>query len=396
MRRAPRIAIAIRHLDGRRGGAELATRSLAVFLVERGCDVHIVSRSVGPEERRLPVTHHRLPAVRGRLARAIAASDTVARLGADVSHDMGVAIDCDIFQSHVGSPLACLEAMEAARPAALRLVRRFVPTAFHRVEAARLVAAQFGGRSKAFIAVSHRVATDLEIRHGVPRERIRVIHNGVDTERFHPARHSRAGDDLRRRLGVDPDEVLFVAVAHNEQLKGVPVLVDAVGRLARDGLPVRLLICGGSSPAAAPVGRSRIQRLGLVADPAACYAAADVAVQPTYHDACSLVTLEAIASGLPVVTTRANGAAELITSGVDGIVLDRPGDAAALAAALRPLVTDRWRRASLGRAARTLAERHTLRSTHEAVIRVYSETLAASGIDPAFLDASPPSLRRTA
>jgi hypothetical protein len=61
---------------------------------------------------------------------------------------------------------------------------------------------------------------------------------------------------------------------------------------------------------------------GWVDDMAPFYAAADLAVQPTFYDACSLATLESLASGLPVVTTRANGGSELLTPGVDGIVLD--------------------------------------------------------------------------
>ena len=96
-----------------------------------------------------------------------------------------------------------------------------------------------------------------------------------------------------------------------------------VRRLRGEGLPVVLLVCGtpqnrSGVGGATPEG---IIHVGCVADTSPFYAAADIAVQATYYDACSLATLESLASGLPVITTRANGAAELITHGTDGMVL---------------------------------------------------------------------------
>jgi hypothetical protein len=103
------------------------------------------------------------------------------------------------------------------------------------------------------------------------------------------------------------------------------------------------------------------------------------ATQATFYDACSLATLESLASGLPVITTRANGASELITPGIDGIVLDDPGDATALAGALRTLAGDRLLRASMGRAARRLATRNGIDAAFARIAGVYAEVLEAKG-----------------
>jgi UDP-glucose:(heptosyl)LPS alpha-1,3-glucosyltransferase len=149
-----------------------------------------------------------------------------------------------------------------------------------------------------------------------------------------------------------------------------------IRRLRKTGVKVRLLVCGGSariSPDAAVVG------VGRVDDMPAHYAAADIAAQPTFYDACSLTTLESLASGLPMITTRLNGASELVTPGVDGFVIDGPHDEAALADRLALLAADPWRRAVMGRAARRLAEAHGCDDCFARIVAVYGEVVASRG-----------------
>lgn len=375
--RPPRIALVIGRFDGRRGGAESYTRDLAVWLAAAGCDVHVVTGGVGPSERGLPLTFHVVSRASHDAAFTAAVSDRLVAIAPDVSHDMGNAVGCDVFQSHVGSPEACMRAAATAYPAGIRLVRRITQESrLHRLRG--LAARQFGSASAFYIAVSRRVAADLAAWHDVPPERIRVVHNGVDAARFHPDRRHDAGVDVRRRHRIGPDEIVVIAMAHNHRLKGVHVLARAVRRLRRAGLPVRALVCGGPRGGWWP-GCPEVVRTGPVADPAAHYAAADIAAQPTFYDACSLATLEALAGGLPVVTTSANGASELITPGLDGLVLDVPGDDRALAAALGRLAGDAGLRATLGAAGRRLAAHHTADDTFRKLVAVYAEVIAARG-----------------
>jgi UDP-glucose:(heptosyl)LPS alpha-1,3-glucosyltransferase len=105
----------------------------------------------------------------------------------------------------------------------------------------------------------------------------------------------------------------------------------------------------------------------------ALFAAADVFVHLTAHDACSLATLEAMACGLPVITTRQNGAADGITNEQEGYVLDQP-DTASLAARLLTL-RDPARREAMGNAARRLAERHDFAASVDKLEELYA-TLA--------------------
>ena len=128
---------------------------------------------------------------------------------------------------------------------------------------------------------------------------------------------------MRRRLGIDPETVLLLMVATNFQLKGMATLLRTLGRLRGRRLPVRLLVVGGKRLGpwrrkAARLGlAAAVQFVGPVEDIVPYYAAADVYVHPTIYDTCSLVVLEAAACGLPVVTTRCNGAAELFHDGDD-------------------------------------------------------------------------------
>lgn len=377
--RPPRIAVVIDKLDAARGGAAVYTRDLLEWIVARGFEVHVVSRDVGDAERSLPFAFHEVRTSRYVRTFATAASERVASLHVDLSHDMGATVGCDIFQSHVGSPVACQRAMDAATPWWYRHVRQVVQEFPRRRTIRRLADRQFGSPASLFIAVSARVAADLESEHGVPPHRIRIIHNGVDARHFEARRHAVAGDAIRRHLGISADDILVIAIAHNPRLKGIHVLNRAVRRLRAEGLPLRLLVCGMPRSQSPATDRNAVVHVGCVADTAPFYAAADIAVQASFYDACSLATLESLASGLPVITTRANGASELITHGRDGLVLDDPGDVEALAATLRTLARDRMLRASLGRAARRLATAHTSAATFAAVADVYAEVLAAKG-----------------
>lgn len=374
--RPPRIALLVDRFDGR-GGAESSTRDLADWLAARGCDVHVIGRTCGPREQLLPVTFHQLPPTRSWAAFVHEARSCIAAIAPDVTHDMGVAVGCDIFHSHVGSPLACQQGADLAQPAWYRPIRRLVQSVVRRRRIAARAAMQFGAAESLCIALSHRGAADLTTLHGVSPGRIRLVPNGVDAERFNPARHRDAGAALRRRCGFAPDDVVVIGVAHNQRLKGMPVLARAVLGLRQEGLPVKLLLCGGRA-ASPPSPETAIVELGCVSDMAACYAAADIAVQPSFYDACSLATLESLASGLAVVTTRANGASELLTPD-DAIVLDDAADITTLTATLRQLAADRWLRASLGRAARRRALDLGIEAAFSSIIAVYGEVITARG-----------------
>jgi UDP-glucose:(heptosyl)LPS alpha-1,3-glucosyltransferase len=234
------------------------------------------------------------------------------------------------------------------------------------------------GAYRRVIANSGMVARDVERRYGVPAERIAVIHNGVDLERFHPRRRAAEGAALRNELGFGERDLVLLFLGTGYGRKGLDTLLQAFARIADQRPASRLIVAGYDSSRARfeeqarTLGLSeRVRFLGGRSDPETCFAAADLYVLPTRYDPFANTTLEALASGLPVLTTHTNGAAELIRPGEHGEVVP-PADSSALAAAL-----ERWTedgRAEAARwAARALAELHSAGRAAQETERVLRE-----------------------
>jgi UDP-glucose:(heptosyl)LPS alpha-1,3-glucosyltransferase len=207
-----------------------------------------------------------------------------------------------------------------------------------------------------------------------------VVRAAVDPGRFPEHDRPRVRAEARDRWGLRPDETVALFAAMNYRLKGLVPLLHALSRLAAD-VPFRLLVLG--NPRTGPYQRLA-RRLGvadLVCFGGFCspmreaYFASDFLVHPTFYDPCSLVVLEALACGLPVITTRYNGAAELLSPPRDGHVLDDPHDHEALARAMRQLL-DPARRAACAQAARQAAALWTFEQHYRKLLRVFAEAAA--------------------
>lgn len=376
-----KIGLALERLDPARGGVEQWTWQYAQRLAALGHEVHVVAAGACPQAAEQPFAVHLVPWGRNRLEFAGNLARRFDRLPLDVVHDTGCGWQCDVLQPHSGSRQAGAAQNIALAPAWLRPFKRaaarFLP---RQREFARLEARQYADPRRTFVAISQMVARDLARWHGVPAERIRLVYNGVDPQRFEPEHDRTRRTALRTEFGLSADDVALLIVAHNFRLKGVPALLRALARLVAQGGPFKLLVAGGKRlgpwrRAAARLGLGeRVNFLGSVADPAPLYAAADVYVQPTFYDPCSLVVLEALAAGLPVVTTRCNGAGELIQEGGEGYVLPDPADDAALAAALWNF-RDADLRQVQGQAARRLALHHTWDRNTAELLQLYRERL---------------------
>lgn len=159
--------------------------------------------------------------------------------------------------------------------------------------------------------------------HGVPFERIAVVHHGVDFGRFHASRVD--GHEFREehRLGSGP---VFVAVSRHFWMKNLMALVEAFAVVAVRDAELRLVVAGYGDPA--PLGRrvrelgldSRVTVLGHVDAPETVMAAGDVLVHSSLTESFGMVILEAMAMGRPVVSTPVGIAPELVESGVTGIL----------------------------------------------------------------------------
>lgn len=189
-------------------------------------------------------------------------------------------------------------------------------------------------------------------------ERVTVVHNGVDLERYRPGRGAGL---LRSRLGTGDGAPLIVATSQLTAIKGHAVLLDALAACRSPEPPHLALVGRGREEAAL---RERVRRLGLdgrvhflgfqenVAD---LLEDADVAVQPSLQEGFPNSVVEFMAKGKAVVASRLAGVPEAVTDGVQGLLVP-PGETEPLAAALQSLLDDPARRRDLGEAARARAE----------------------------------------
>jgi UDP-glucose:(heptosyl)LPS alpha-1,3-glucosyltransferase len=189
------------------------------------------------------------------------------------------------------------------------------------------------------VANSEQVKAEIVQHYQVPAERLRVVYTGVDRERFRPENRSLHRERIRKDIGVPAEVPLVLFVGGGFKRKGLVGAVRAVAELDSSAAYLAVAGRGDEDPyrrLAAEKGLAqRVRFLGSRSDVEALYGAADVFCLPTLYDPCSNACLEALASGLPVVTSTANGASEAISEGRNGLVVTDPLDVAALAEALR-------------------------------------------------------------
>lgn len=373
-----RIGVAIAQFDPQRGGAEYWTFRHVKQLLADGHEVHVAALGFA-DGHGLPIAPHRISAGASPLARAAAAERILRPLSLDVVHDMGLGWFGQVFQSEDGSRAAQWERSLALLPPALRPIKQLLMRWLPRyARQRRLMDRQYSDPRRLIIAISQMCADDYRRRHGVPKERVRVVYHGVETDRYTPDRAAALRPAARRKLQLRDDQLAVLFVGHDYRRKGLATAAGAIERLAAGGTDARLLVVGGNHRGQQlprrPLQAGLLLPVGAQSDPLPYYAAADVFVLPSYYDPFGLVVLEAAACGLPVITTRSTGASELLRDGREGYLLDDPGDAATLARRLT-LLTDPQRRAAMGAAARRTAAMFTVDRNYRETLAVYVETI---------------------
>ncbi len=231
------------------------------------------------------------------------------------------------------------------------------------------------GRADAVTAASETSAHILRSR-GL-RAPVLAISSGIDLARFTPdARIDRAA--VRRRYGLEPGSTLFLYVGRLDRDKRVDLLLAALARTGRDDLQLAVAGRGREANALAALAArlglgARAVFLGYVPDgdlPALLHSA-DIFAMPSEVELQSIATLEAMATGRPVLAANARALPELVRDGVNGYLF-RPGDADDAARAMVRLAGERWRWPAMGAASLAIARSHALPRTiasYEALYR---------------------------
>ena len=332
-----KVCIAIEKFDPAVGGAERYCWDLAHYLEDKGHSVAVICmqacdflnsaitvRRIRPLRFPQGLRHLSFALLHRRVARGMP----------DYIHFcVGNTFFMDIYQPHGGVHKAWFERDSLRTAPSLRpwltlikrlglkdMVQRGLEWWTFRVTRPRV------------IAISQMVANDIRNLFGYPSERIRLIPNGIDQVKFSPDKQVKRRE-VRSRFGLNDGDFVFVFVANNLALKGYGVLLEACLRIEPRNFKV--LVIGPAArkdqAKAQPLGGTIVFG-GRAADLEYIYPACDCLVHPSYYDACSLVVLEALASGIPVITTTANGAGMFVGAG--GRVIP-PADPAALAQAMR-------------------------------------------------------------
>jgi UDP-glucose:(heptosyl)LPS alpha-1,3-glucosyltransferase len=382
------LALCYENVTPSRGGCETYIADLARKLLAERHEVHLYACRW--DEQALPagLSYHTLPAVNGpRFLRPWRFGALCLEALRQDRHDVSLGFD-KTWGQDILMPLGGLHSASVEHN--IRKHRRRLARAVARLcksldlaqwSFARLERRQYLSQPRSQIIVPSRmVRRHFEQHLSIPAESMQVVHCAIDPARFAAADRPRRRQECRQRWGIAPGEVVGLMVAKNYRLKGLDPLLQAAQMVRRQGGAALCLAVAGSDR----VGRyrrlagrlgiaDRVRFLGAYPEIRDAYFAADFLVHPTFYDPCSLVVLEALACGLPVITSACNGAAELLQVPREGLVIDNPHDHDCLAECLAQML-DAERRQAWARAARQAAERWTYEHHYQRLLEVIRTT----------------------
>jgi UDP-glucose:(heptosyl)LPS alpha-1,3-glucosyltransferase len=393
--RKMKIALCYDQVFPERGGCSTYITDLSRRLIADHHEVHLYACRW--DEKALPseIRYHAMPSPRGprwwrpwRFGRMCEAALSLA------SHDVSVGFDKtwgqDVLYPQGGLHVASVEhnlhkySNSIARLAAN--CSKWLDVAhwsFQRLERKQYL----GPRPPLIIVNSNMVCRHFEHYYSVKPENLRVIRSSIDPSRFSEQDRLKRRSEWRDRHDISPKDTVGLFAAMNYRLKGLEPLLYAASELLHGThygarcKDFRLVVAGN------PEFRrwqqlsrrldiaGRVSFIGLCREMRDAYFASDFLVHPTFYDPCSLVVLEALACGLPVITTRSNGACELMTSSQEGYVVQNPHDFRKLAWCLSQLLEPR-RRAECSQAARKTASQWTFEQHYRQLMEVFSQAAA--------------------
>lgn len=191
--------------------------------------------------------------------------------------------------------------------------------------------------SKLIIAISNMVKSEIIKNYNIPDKKIKVIYNGVDFKKFSPENSKIYRSEIREKYSIADDTKLILFVGSGFERKGLKTALQAISSIQNKNQiaptwKIKLMVIGKGdvkkyqSLAVKYKINDKILFIEPQKDIEKFYAAADIFVLPTIYDPFGNVIIEAMASGLPVITTRSSGASELIKNGEEGFVLEDPSD----------------------------------------------------------------------
>ncbi len=356
-----RIALLTRRFDPHGGGTERDLLVTAKCLARGGHDVRIYAHEMRGQSTLVRVTQlgdSRLGRTIGLARFGFTAANIARRGGADLVLSFARVVGADVLRSGGGAHQSYLQAARRWRGERGAQLMKLRP--IHRLQVLMERRGFASPRLRLAIAVSELVREDLMREFGLPAAKVVTLYNGVDTDRFRMARGLTQRVQVRESLGIDPGAKVVMFVGNGFARKGLGFLIDAFAGLK--GEP-QLLVVGIDQflrkyrLRAETLGiAARVHFLGARADVPELFWGADAVALPSLFEPFGNVVMEALACGLPVLTSRYCGASELLPAEMRDFVVQDPADLEELAAKLGAvLATD----AQLASVARNTAKEHT-------------------------------------
>ncbi len=387
------VALVIEQLDLQKGGQERSTLEIAERLAARGISTTLIAGLTdnlpGTSESRIIDLKLPYPPGFTRYLEFVKRAGKVIRSEKiDLVHAITPIPIADVYQPRGGLIQETFERNLARRKGFSQWIRRLIGPNFRQRMLRRTERELASKTNCQFLAVSDYVRRQCQQHLHLDDQRVHVIFNGVDISRLPEKSDPQRRSHLRSMLKIRDDQLAGVFAATNFGLKGLGTILEAAV-LLRNQHPqllgrFKFLICGPDNPRP---HFERIRDLGLeqtflllgpTGSIGQLYEISDFLIHPTWYDPCSRVVLEALACGVPAISTRFNGASELIQQVDGGFVLDDPGDAQMLMEFWVRLLDDNLR-SRFARNARTLRSQISMEHHVGQLIQFYEKILAQKG-----------------
>jgi UDP-glucose:(heptosyl)LPS alpha-1,3-glucosyltransferase len=358
-----KIALVHKRLD-LKGGTERDLFETAVGLSAAGHQVHLFCSHYGVPVPPGIVAHRVLAAPLGRTVRlwsfALSAQKATRETGCDFIVNFGRLVDADLLRCGGGTHRGFLTRMATHGGMGRRSWQSI--SAYHQSLLA-LEKRQFSSpQLKKIIAVSNSVKIDILANYPVAENQVAVLYNGVDPDRFHPAKRPEYRCAVRREWNIPLDAPLVLFVGNGFRRKGLDRLMSAWSSPQLSA--IYLLVVGTDARIdryrawANSVAPGRVRFAGHQANTEAYYGAADLLALPSVQEAFGNVVLEALAAGLPVAISRNVGAAELLAGQLLEGIIEQPENPREFAEKLLALL-DKSRNPALQQQARQIGETYS-------------------------------------
>jgi UDP-glucose:(heptosyl)LPS alpha-1,3-glucosyltransferase len=308
------------------GGAEAYLKRLARGVVGAGHDAQLITTHDWPQTE-WPFGARRRLQSGSVLGFANGLKQVRPQIRCDVLMSLERVWNCDVYRAGDGVHRAWLARRRKFEIPLERFIRGL--NRKHR-DILQLEGALFANRAAGRVIVnSQMVKSEIVDLYGYPADNIALVRNGIPLEqfRFNPQLREKSRDELK----VKPGEIALLFAGSGWERKGLRFAIAAMALC--HNRKMRLLVAGRGNQRY--YKSKRIQFLGEMPDLVRIYAAADIFILPTIYDPFSNACLEALACGIPVITTRSNGFSEIIADGVHGSIVDSANDVAALRDAIR-------------------------------------------------------------